>query len=175
MDSRGFYQVITDSRGIDQEWIKFGKRHMRTNNGCQYGGDDVLACQDNWFRNYPLTNDAKIDIYNSPRRSSATPSMSPTMEKIMDTADDIIKAEREDFIPGFLTCLLFWIPFVGEAIGALGAGMAVHDVAETSDNAFVSLFSDLLSAGIGCTGFRNAALSKRDLAKKEFRSFGNVK
>jgi hypothetical protein len=41
---KGFYRDIENTWGIEQEWIRLGKRHMRTNNGCQYAGDDVLEC-----------------------------------------------------------------------------------------------------------------------------------
>lgn len=114
-----------------------------------------------------------------------------SMKKIVDTADNIIKAEREEFILGFLTGFLFWIPFVGEAVGAVGlttartllrligsvgeAGMAVHDLIEDPDNAFMSVFGYLLGAGVGRAGFRKAAMSKRGMSSKEFDSLGDVK
>ncbi|KAH6627470.1 hypothetical protein F5144DRAFT_613352 [Chaetomium tenue] len=233
-DPAGFYRDLADTWGIDQAWVRFGKRHMRTNNGCQYAGKDVLKCQDrqdNWFRGYPLPDDAKIDIYNPKqilgdsfarvsgmlerfrivRRfaqwdelmlpsdlvdATALPAFAAeeaiaSMKRIVDTADDIVKAQREEFIFGFLTGLLFWIPFVGEAVGAVGlttartllrligsvgdAGMAVHDVVDDPDNAFMSVFGYLMGAGVGRAGFRKAAISKRGMSGRELDGLGNVK
>ena len=233
-DPKGFYRDIADTWGIEQEWIRLGKRHIRSNNGCQYAGEEVLECedrQDNWFRGYPLPDDAKIEIYN-PKKiigdsfsrvsdmlgrfqivrqfaewddlmlvsdlvdATSLPAFSAeeaiaSMKKIVDTADDIIKKEREEFILGFVTGFLFWIPFVGEAVGAVGlttartllrligsvgeAGMAVHDLIEDPDNAFMSVFGYLLGAGVGRAGFRKAAASKRGMSSKEFDSLGSVK
>ncbi len=66
-DSQGFYKDILETWGIEESWIRYDKRHMRTNNGCQYAGEKVLECiakNDNWFHNYPLANNDKISIYN---------------------------------------------------------------------------------------------------------------
>ncbi|KAL2131638.1 hypothetical protein VTI74DRAFT_4792 [Chaetomium olivicolor] len=142
-DSEEFYKDIAEIYGIDREWIKFGNCLVRTNNGCQYAREDVLACQDekdNFFHHYPLANYDKIEIYNP--------------KKIIS-----------DSLPN--------IPFVSEAIGAAGiitartllrligsvgdAGMAIHDVVEDPSNAFMTVFSYLLGAGVGRAGFKNAA------------------
>jgi hypothetical protein len=40
------------------------------------------------------------------------------MQKITDKADEIKKQEREEFILNFISGLLFWISFAGEAAGA---------------------------------------------------------
>ncbi|KAF2809813.1 putative glycosyl hydrolase, family 18 [Mytilinidion resinicola] len=66
-DPKGFYADIGETWGIDESWFMFDRRHMRTNNGCQFAGKDVQACiaeNDNWFFNYPLVNYDKVKIYN---------------------------------------------------------------------------------------------------------------
>lgn len=66
-DIRGFYDDLAETWGIDKSWIQFDRRHMRTNNGCQYAGEKVLECldkNDNFFYQYPLPNSDKIEIYN---------------------------------------------------------------------------------------------------------------
>lgn len=66
-NATGFYADIAETWGIDKSWIRFDKRHMKLINGCQFGGGDVEQCQDEkdiWFRNFPVPNDDKIEIYN---------------------------------------------------------------------------------------------------------------
>lgn len=93
-DSAGFYKDLAETWGIDESWIRFDKRHMRTNNGCQYTGEDVLDClakKDNWFFNYPLANNDKIEIYNPKKVIGDSYSKSADMLsrfKIMDWMGD---------------------------------------------------------------------------------------
>jgi hypothetical protein len=53
--------------------------------------------------------------------------------------------------------------------------MAVHDLIEDPDNAFMSVFGYLLGAGVGRAGFRKAAMPNRGMSSKKFDSLGNVK
>lgn len=63
-NSKGFYDDLAETWGIEESWITFDRRHMKTNNGCQYD-ENVNECRDrndNWFYDYPRTND--FQIYN---------------------------------------------------------------------------------------------------------------
>ena len=113
------------------------------------------------------------------------------MEKIAEKADDIKKQEREEMILNFIMGILFFIPAAGSAAGAAGltavrsmlrligtigeAGMLVYDVVENPDNAFITVFSYLAGAGVGRSGFKNAANARRGMSSKEYESLGNVK
>jgi hypothetical protein len=84
-----------------------------------------------------------------------------------------------------------FIPVAGEAAGAAGltaarsllrligtAGdiaMTVYDVIKSPDNAFLAVFMHLAGAGIGRSGFRNAAEARRGMTGKEYTSLGNVR
>ncbi|KAI2782388.1 putative glycosyl hydrolase, family 18 [Daldinia loculata] len=231
-DADGFWKDIGEEYGIEESWIKFGRRLMRVNNGCQYAGKDVNECMDkqnNFFYNYPLAD--KVTVYNPkevigdsfPKATdmldrfkivraygdwddlmelsdlvdaTSLPSYSTeeavsSMEKIVEKAGEIEKKQREEFILNFITGLLFWIPFVGEAVGAVGmttvrsllrligatgdAGVAVYDIVNDPENAFMAVFSYLAGAGLGRAGFRNAANSRRGLTSSEYDSLGGVK
>lgn len=231
-DAGGFWKDIGEEYGIEDSWIKFGRRLMRTNNGCQYAGEDINECMDkqnNFFYNYPLAD--KVTVYNpkdviGDSFSKATDMLDrfkivqaygdwddlmelsdlvdatslpgysteeavSSMEKIVEKAGEIEKKEREEFILNFLTGLLFWIPFVGEAIGAAGmmtvrsllrligttgdAGMAIYDIVNNPENAFMAVFSYLAGASLGRAGFRNAANSRRGITSSEYDSLGGVK
>ncbi|KAF2027750.1 hypothetical protein EK21DRAFT_114539 [Setomelanomma holmii] len=119
---------------------------MRTNNGYQYAGKDVLQCiaeHDNFFYNYPLPNSDTVEIYNPKKiisdsypkandmldpdlvNATSLPSVSieeaiASMEKIVAKADEIKRKEREEFILNFITGLLVFIPVAGEAASAAG-------------------------------------------------------
>ena len=65
-DSKGFYEDMSKTWGIEKSWIIFDRRLMRPNNGCQYGGqnmDDCNAKKHNWWYNYPKGGE-KVEIYN---------------------------------------------------------------------------------------------------------------
>lgn len=64
-DSEGFYKDMAETWGIEESWITFHRRHLRTNNGCQFS-DKPFECmdrQDNWWYNYPGRSN-KVEIYN---------------------------------------------------------------------------------------------------------------
>lgn len=66
-DKNGFWKDIGDEYGIDESWVEFGRRNMRTGNGCQYAGKDIKGCidkADTWWYNYPNANQDKIKVYN---------------------------------------------------------------------------------------------------------------
>jgi hypothetical protein len=231
-DENGFYNDLSETWGIDKEWIKMGKRLMRINNGCQYAGENVQNCiqwNNNYFKNYPLMDGDKVKIYNPkdiigdslPKAqdmlyrfqdmslagiwddqiaesdmvdSTSLPAYSTeeavaAMEKIVKKADEIKKAEREEFILNFIMGLLFFIPFVGEAaagltairsiarlIGTVGdAALTVYGVVQDPENAFMTVFSALAGAGVGRGGFKKAASSRRHMKKEDYDSLGPVK
>ncbi|RYP14424.1 hypothetical protein DL765_006367 [Monosporascus sp. GIB2] len=231
-DSEGFWKDIGGEWGVEESWIKFGRRLMRINNGCQFAGEKVNECMDrqnNHFYNYPLVD--KVEVYN-PKKiigdslpkamemlnrfkiitqfgdwddlmqlsdlvdATSLPAFSTdeaviSMEKIVEKAGEIEKKERENFILNFITGLLFFIPFVGQAAGAAGmtavrsllsligtageAGILVYDVVRNPENAFMTVFSYLAGAGLGRDGFKNAANSRRGMKSNEYNSLGGVK
>ncbi|KAG2027031.1 hypothetical protein GB937_000767 [Aspergillus fischeri] len=231
-DSEGFWKDIGEEYGIEESWVKFARRHVRANNGCQYAGEDVLNCidrQDNWFYNYPTKDTVKVynpkdligDSYDKTKGllnrlkivrdhadydelmqwsdlvdAGSLPALTiqaavDNMDKIVETAKEIKKREREEFIISFLTGLLFFIPFVGEAAGAAGltaarsllrlagaageTGLLLHDIIEHPENAFMSVFSYLAGAGLGRAGFRNAANARRSMKSSDIDSLGSLK
>lgn len=231
-DENGFYNDLSETWGIEKAWITMGKRLMRINNGCQYAGTNVQNCiewNNNYFKNYPMMNGDKVEIYNPkdiigdsyPKaqdmlyrfqdmsiagiwdeqitESDLVDSMSlpafsteeaiSAMEKIVQKADEIKKAEREEFILNFIMGLLFFIPFVGEAaagltairtiarlIGTVGdAAVTIYGVVQDPENAFMTVFSALAGAGVGRGGFKSAAKSRRGMKKTDYDSLGPVK
>jgi hypothetical protein len=61
-------------------------------------------------------------------------------------------------------------------IGSVGdIALTVYDVIKSPDNAFLAVFSHLAGAGLGRSGFSNAAKARRDMSGKEYTSLGNVK
>lgn len=66
-DKKGFWEDIGDKYGIEESWVEFSKRHMRTANGCQFTGKDIKECinkNDDWWYNYPNAIRDKIKVYN---------------------------------------------------------------------------------------------------------------
>ncbi|KAK1966080.1 glycoside hydrolase [Colletotrichum sublineola] len=113
------------------------------------------------------------------------------MDKIVKEANEIEKKRREEFILSMIMSLLFFIPFLGPtgggavAVGVrtllrlveVGAevGLAVYSVVNDPNNAFMTVFTTLLAAGFGRSGFRNAANSRRGMSSNEYNSLGNIK
>lgn len=62
-DPEGFWKDIGAEYGIEESWVKFGRRHIRAGNGCQYAGEDVNDCIDkqiSGFYNYPMKDTVKV-------------------------------------------------------------------------------------------------------------------
>ncbi|GFG26431.1 killer toxin subunits alpha/beta [Aspergillus udagawae] len=231
-DSEGFWKDIGAEYGIEESWVKFGRRYVRAGNGCQYAGEDVKDCIDkqiSGFYNYPMKDTVKVynpkdligDSYGKTEDllyrlkivrdnadydelmqwsdlvdAGSLPALTiqtavESMDKIVKTAKGISKKEREEFIVNFLTGLLFFIPFVGEAAGATGltavrsmlrlagaageTGLLVHDIIERPENAFMSVFSYLAGAGVGRAGFKNAANARRSMKASDINNLGPMK
>ena len=236
-DEKGFYKDIFDEYGIEKDWIKFGRRKIRTPNGCQYAGEDVLDCieekSDYWY-NYPNEGDVKIfnpkdligegydeskDLLNRLKDfqgekfdevemwvdavtwydmadAAVMPALSMeqavvSMEDVVEKADEIKKAEREEMILNFISGLLFFIPVIGGAIsgtalaplrailtmiGPAGeVGLLVYDIVKDPDNAFMSIFAALAGAALGRGGFKDAAIARRKMTSGELKDLGPIK
>ncbi|OBT63787.1 hypothetical protein VE03_06980 [Pseudogymnoascus sp. 23342-1-I1] len=114
-----------------------------------------------------------------------------SMNEVIDIAGEIEKAQREEFILSFISGLLFFIPFVGEAAGLAGiaaartvlrligvageAGLTIFDAVSHPENAFMSVFTFLAGAGVRRSGFRNAANSRRGITPDVYNTLGGVK
>lgn len=233
LNENEFFKDLSDTWGIDKDWVKFGNRLLRANNACMGAGLNVqefLLKNNNYLRNYPVvSDDMKVynpkdivgssysnatDIRNSIEimaqagnydeqmdmrdlvDASSLPPFSlqeavESMEKIVEQAKEIEQKEREEMILDFITGLLFWIPFVGEGVGAAGmtatrsmlrliggvgdAAMTIYDIVQSPENAFMAVFSSLAGAGVGRAGFKSAAKSRRSISKKDYDSLGTVK
>ncbi|KAL7936606.1 putative glycosyl hydrolase, family 18 [Trichoderma chlorosporum] len=128
--------------------------------------------------------------------AAALPSLSmqmavESMQAVAKAADEIKKAEREEMILGFITGVLFFIPFVGDAAGAAGmtavrtslellgaagdAGLMAYGIVEDPKNAFMTIFSTLAGAGLGRENWKDAAKARRDLSTDDIGKLGSVK
>ncbi|KAK1780436.1 putative killer toxin alpha beta protein [Copromyces sp. CBS 386.78] len=146
-DPKGFYEDISKTWGIEQSWITYDRRHMRTNNGCQYAGENYnylkpsnkvkiynpkKAVGDSYPKAKDMLDRFKIvqkfsyydelfqvaDVVDATSLPAFTTAEAvESMGKIVEKADEIKKKERESFILNFITGLLFWIPMVGEFVG----------------------------------------------------------
>ncbi|KID93428.1 Glycoside hydrolase, subgroup, catalytic core, partial [Metarhizium majus ARSEF 297] len=66
-DDDGFWKEIGEKYGIEKSWVDFGRRRMRTSNGCQFAGKDINKCIDkksSWWYNYPYAPRDMIKVYN---------------------------------------------------------------------------------------------------------------
>ncbi|KJK92746.1 hypothetical protein H633G_03370 [Metarhizium anisopliae BRIP 53284] len=233
-DEEGFWKEIGSQYGIEEAWVAFGRRHMRTANGCQYAGKAIHECQnqnDRWWYNYPIAADDKIKVYN-PKKifgdstdtiaslaenldiikdlniydtlmlwsdvvdAASLPALTlqaavENMKSIIDKAEEIEKKQKEEFILNMVMGILFFIPVVGEAAGSAGltaarsmlrligaagdAGMTVYDIVKDPSNAFMAAFGYVLGAGVGRSGFRDAANSRRAVRPRELAAVGSLK
>jgi hypothetical protein len=114
-----------------------------------------------------------------------------SMDKVVETAKEITKAQRMASIFNFIGSLLFFIPVIGGAvsgvamaplrailslIGTVGeAGLLVYGIVEDPDSAFMAIFGDLSGAALGRGGFRNAAIARRDMTSSDLRNLGPIK
>ncbi|KAI9148911.1 Killer toxin subunits alpha/beta [Paramyrothecium foliicola] len=228
----GFYRAILGEYGIEKSWLKFGRKKLRTNNGCQYAGEDVIECMDrndNWWYSYPVVDqvtvfnpkdligggyDESVDLLRRMRiwqnnagfdsellwsdlaDAGSLPALTIdqavlSMDKIVEKADEIEKKEREEFILSFISGLLFFVPFLGAGAGAVGlgslrsvlsllgtageAGMLVYDIVQDPQSGFMGAFLALAGAGLGRSGFKNAANQRRGMSGPELNALGPIK
>ncbi|KAK3196417.1 hypothetical protein K4F52_000299 [Lecanicillium sp. MT-2017a] len=128
-DEDGFWEAIGEEYGVQETWVSWGRRHMRTANGCQYAGKDIEQCQDeqdDWWYNYPNGDPKKVEVYN-PKTL-----VGDSHEKAADIVDNlkIIRdfTDYDDVLP--------WSDAVDAmSLPALALRTAVENMQEISDKA----------------------------------------
>ncbi|XP_014561985.1 glycoside hydrolase family 18 protein [Bipolaris victoriae FI3] len=144
----------------------------------------IAGLYDEQMQMADLVDAASIPVYSAVEAIEA-------MEKIVEKANELKKKEREEMILNFIMGILFFIPVAGNAAGSVGltavrsmlrlvgtvgeAGLVVYDLVENPENAFLTIFSYVAGAGVGRSGFKNAANARRGMSSKEYQSLGNVK
>ncbi|KAF4170541.1 hypothetical protein CNMCM8927_004533 [Aspergillus lentulus] len=203
-DSEGFWKDIGAEYGIEESWVNGFYNYPMKDTVKAYNPKDLIG--DSYDKTEDLLNRLKIVRDNADYDelmqwsdlvdAGSLPALTirtavESMDKIVKSAKEISKKEREEFIVNFLTGLLFFIPFVGEAAGATGltavrsmlrlagaageTGLLVHDIIEHPENAFMSVFSYLAGAGVGRTGFKNAANARRSMKASDIDNLGSMK
>ncbi|KAM0448839.1 hypothetical protein ACHAO4_008312 [Trichoderma viride] len=208
-DSDAFYKAISDAYGIEESWIKFGDVDLVLD--YPIAGDvkvfnpkDVIResydkSKDHLRRLKVMRSVGNYDDYTQWSDlvdAAALPSLSmqmavDSMQTVVKEADEIKKAEREEMILNFITGVLFFIPFVGDAAGAAGmtavrsalewldaagnAGLLAYSVVEDPKNAFMTIFSTLAGAGVERAGWRDAAKARQDMSADDIKKLGSVK
>ncbi|KAK8146893.1 hypothetical protein G3M48_002468 [Beauveria asiatica] len=232
-DADGFWKDIGEQYGIEESWIKWGRRHMRSNNGCQYGNIPILECiktHDDWWEKYPNVDDDEITVYN-PKKiisdsyeqtrdmlerfvimrdlidydlvpwsdavdSVSVPALSvrtavDNMEAIVKRAKEIEKSDKIEFILNMVMGVLFMVPFVGQAAEVAGmiavrtilrlideagqAGMAIFDIVQHPDSAFMTIFTTLVGSDLARSTFKDAAAARREMSRGELNTLGPIK
>ncbi|KAH7116609.1 putative glycosyl hydrolase, family 18 [Dactylonectria estremocensis] len=114
-----------------------------------------------------------------------------SMEKVVEEAKKIAKAEREAMIANFIGGILFFIPIVGEVAAASSmtaiqaalqmveaageAGLMAYSIVQDPDNAFMTVFSTLAGAGLGRENWGKAATARRDMKDADVKKLGSIK
>ncbi|KAL7940236.1 glycoside hydrolase family 18 protein [Trichoderma barbatum] len=113
-----------------------------------------------------------------------------SMEKVAKEADEIKKQEREEMIANFISALLLFIPFAGEAVDgcmvairsalkmaevAGEAGLLVYSVVQDPDNAFMAVFSTLAGAGMSRSAWSKAANERRGMKGDDIEKLASIK
>lgn len=112
------------------------------------------------------------------------------MNKVVETANDIIEAQRKEMILGFITAFLMLVPVVGETIGAVGGSvmrtlinvagelgnvaLGIYDIVDAPDNALMSIFG-LLLGGVSLRPFKEVAALRKGMKSTELDALGPVK
>lgn len=112
------------------------------------------------------------------------------MNKIVETANEIIEQERKAFIANFLMAFLMFIPMAGATAGALGSaflrtmlnvagelasiGIGIYEVVDDPDNALLTIFGMLLG-GVSLKPFREVAQARRNMKSGELDKLGPIK
>ncbi|KAF3054755.1 hypothetical protein CFAM422_013264 [Trichoderma lentiforme] len=113
-----------------------------------------------------------------------------SMEKVVKEANDIKKQEREEMIANFIGAVLFFIPFVGEAVdssmvairsalemaeAAGEAGLLAYSIVQDPSNAFMAVFSTLAGAGMSRSAWSKAANERRGMKEDDIGKLGSIK
>ncbi|KFY75145.1 hypothetical protein V499_04844 [Pseudogymnoascus sp. VKM F-103] len=112
------------------------------------------------------------------------------MNKIVETANEIIEQERKAFIANFLMAFLMFIPMAGATAGALGSaflrtmlnvagelasiGIGIYEVVDDPNNALLTIFGMLLR-GVSLKPFREVAQARRNMKSGELDKLGPIK
>jgi hypothetical protein len=112
------------------------------------------------------------------------------MNKIIETANEIIEQERKSMIANFLMAFLMFIPMAGATAGALGSsilrtilnvagelasiGVGIYEVVDDPDNALLAVFG-LLLGGVSLTPFKEVAQARRNMKSEELDKLGPIK
>ncbi|KAL6801940.1 glycoside hydrolase family 18 protein [Trichoderma sp. SZMC 28012] len=113
-----------------------------------------------------------------------------SMEKVVKEANDIKKQERQEMIANFIGAVLFFIPFVGEAVDgsmvairsalemaevAGEAGLLAYSIVQDPSNAFMAVFSTLAGAGMSRSAWSKAAYERRGMKEDDIGKLGSIK
>ncbi|KAL7783620.1 glycoside hydrolase family 18 protein [Trichoderma ceciliae] len=113
-----------------------------------------------------------------------------SMEKVAKQADEIKKQDREELIANFIGTVLFFIPFVGEAVDASmvairsalemaeaagEAGLLAYSIVQDPDNAFMAVFSTLAGAGLSREPWSRTASERRGMKDEDIAKLGSIK
>ncbi|KAM0510822.1 hypothetical protein ACHAPE_010505 [Trichoderma viride] len=109
-----------------------------------------------------------------------------SMKKVAKQADEIKKQEREEMIANFIGAVLFFIPFVGEAVDAIRsaleiaeaageAGLLAYSIVQDPSNAFMAVFSTLAGAGLNRESWSRAAGERRGMKDEDIAKLGSIK
>ncbi|KAI3335205.1 hypothetical protein F4824DRAFT_489691 [Ustulina deusta] len=217
-NSDRFYSAISKDYGIEKDWIVFGDIDVRKTNGCQYSGNDnyptpasnikVFNPKDIVGKSYDKFKDlldrlqtlnaiGDLDLLLNMQDvadASSLPALTiasaiDSMDKVLEAVGEIEKIEREEFIVNFLGGILFFIPFVGEALEASlvairtalsiaevagEAGLLTYSIVEDPSNAFSAVFSTLAGAGLSRGSWGKAASERRGLSDSDSMKLGSI-
>ncbi|KAL6907356.1 glycoside hydrolase family 18 protein [Trichoderma evansii] len=113
-----------------------------------------------------------------------------SMEKVVKEADQIKKEEREEMIANFIGAILFFIPFVGEAVdssmvairsaleiaeAAGEAGLLAYSIVQDPNNAFMAVFITLAGVGMSRSAWSKAANERRGMKEEDIGKLGSIK
>ncbi|KAI1177579.1 glycoside hydrolase family 18 protein [Nemania sp. FL0916] len=128
-----------------------------------------------------------VDAASLPALSIAT--AVDSMEKVVKEANQISKANREMFIADFIGGILFFIPFVGEAVDATlvavrsalkvaeaagEAGLLAYGIVQDPKDAFSLVFSTLAGAGLSRGSWGKAADERRSITETDAKKLGTI-
>jgi hypothetical protein len=112
------------------------------------------------------------------------------MNKIIETANEILEAERKEMILSFVTAFLMFIPIAGEVVGAAGGtllrtlinvagelgnvAVGIYELVDDPKNALLTIFGMLLG-GVSLRPFKEIAEVKRGMKSGDWEKLGPIK
>ncbi|KAK0103087.1 hypothetical protein ONS96_005698 [Cadophora gregata f. sp. sojae] len=142
-------------------------------------------------KNADSTGVAQLDIVDSGSLPALMLQYAITnMNKIVETANDIIEAERKEMILSFVTAFLMFIPIAGEVAGAAGGtllrtlinvagelgnvAVGIYELVDDPKNALITIFGMLLG-GVSLKPFKEIAAAKRGMKNEDWEKLGPIK